>query len=213
MSEDQQALWDKKHGAGEHEKYRDQMSELASKMEARLQPNSSVLEIGCGIGRDARYFASEGHNVLATDFSAVVIEQNKQFPPVPGLAYEHLDITHGLVELPSDSFDAIYAHLSLHYFDDAKTKEIFSEINRILKPSGIFAFACKTPRDKYYGEGEPVGPNMFINNGHLRHFFTESYVRELVREDDYTTIELTEAPDTGNDLSSGFISCIAVKNI
>ncbi|MBJ2120842.1 methyltransferase domain-containing protein [Arthrobacter sp. MSA 4-2] len=35
----------------------------------RLAPGSSVLDLGCGLGADARYFAAQGHSVLGVDYS------------------------------------------------------------------------------------------------------------------------------------------------
>ncbi len=40
----------------------------------RIDPGSSIVDMGCGLGADARYFADLGHEVLATDYSRPAIE-------------------------------------------------------------------------------------------------------------------------------------------
>lgn len=42
---------------------------------AQLKPNSSVLELNCGTGMDAVYFAEKGHTILATDNALGMLEQ------------------------------------------------------------------------------------------------------------------------------------------
>ena len=42
---------------------------------ARITPGGHVLELGCGTGRDARFLASIGAKVLATDGSAGMLRE------------------------------------------------------------------------------------------------------------------------------------------
>jgi SAM-dependent methyltransferase len=44
-------------------------SEFAVAVEPLLDRGSTVVELGCGLGADARYFAEHGHSVLAVDYS------------------------------------------------------------------------------------------------------------------------------------------------
>ena len=87
MIPDQKKLWDKKHGAGEHEAFAPGASTFAKLVEPKLNRNSKILELGCGIARDAVFFADHGHKVLATDFSEVVINRNRQLFNHPGLEF------------------------------------------------------------------------------------------------------------------------------
>jgi SAM-dependent methyltransferase len=44
-------------------------SAFARGVAAKLPAGSSVLDLGCGLGADSRYFAAQGHQVLAVDYS------------------------------------------------------------------------------------------------------------------------------------------------
>lgn len=42
---------------------------------------------------------------------------------------------------------------------------------------GRLAFICKTTNDQFYGKGTHLEEDMFDNEGHIRHFFSEDYTR------------------------------------
>jgi ubiquinone/menaquinone biosynthesis C-methylase UbiE len=46
-----------------------------AEVDSKLRPNDRILELNCGTGLDAIYFASKGHDVLATDLSQGMINQ------------------------------------------------------------------------------------------------------------------------------------------
>jgi hypothetical protein len=48
-------------------------SDFAIATARRLQPGSTVVELGCGLAADAPFLAAQGHTVLATDYSRPVI--------------------------------------------------------------------------------------------------------------------------------------------
>ena len=77
-------------------------------------------------------------------------------------------------------YDWVLADLSLHYWDDAKTRAIVAEIYKTLNPGGCFSVACKSVSDFEYGQGTEVGPDIF-EHGHVRHFFRLEYLRELLQ--------------------------------
>lgn len=175
---DQKALWNGYHERGVMAELSYTPSSFATSIENELPPRSHILELGCGSGGDARYFAKLGHQVIATDFSEVVIEQNKQHP-ADSVDFRVMDMSQ---PMPFDdaAFDIAYAHLSLHYYSDVKTKEIVSEISRVLKSRGRFFFRCKSVHSSEYGVGDEIEENTFVSNGHVRHLFTVEYAREIL---------------------------------
>ena len=90
-----------------------------------------------------------------------------------------MDSNHPL-PFRDNTFDVVYARLSLHYFRDSVTKEIFKEIHRILKPDGRLSFLCKSTGDSFYGKGEEIEKDLFEYEGYMRHFFTENYAKECL---------------------------------
>ncbi len=107
-------------------------------------PQGRLLEIGTGQGQDAKYFQSLGYAVIATDVSGRALESARN--RVDGVEFVQLDTTNGL-SFDDESFDIVYSHLALHYFDNETTEKVFSEIHRVLKSNGVFATITNTIED------------------------------------------------------------------
>lgn len=176
---EQKPMWNAKHAAKSHDFMRGEHSLLAVRLAALLPANARILELGCGVGRDAEYFATQGYRVVATDFSEEVIEQNKALSGSNTISYSVLDMQE---PLPYDSgaFDAVYAYLSLHYYTKEQTEAIIAEIHRVLKPSGILAFACKSYDSVRIDNASMVAPDVYVDkSGHALHVFTVDYTKQL----------------------------------
>lgn len=209
---DQRELWDTKHAADEHAKYRGGPMTFARNVEPFFPRQAEVLDLGCGVAGDAYFFAQRGHHVTATDFSKTVIEQDKALLLHPNLSFSVLDMT-GPLSFPTSSIDVVYAHLSLHYYDHETTAKVFDEIARFLKPNGLFCFACKSTKDSDYGQGEEIAPDIFVSSkGHVRHFFTPDYATQLLSHA-FVVQSLEEVTEYYVDKSASFIRCVARRII
>jgi len=176
---DQLPIWARKHAAGEHELTRGNHSMLAEQLVSNLPKHATVLELGCGAGGDAGYFAEQGLTVLATDFSETIINKNKEFFSHQSLRFETVDMQQPL-PYRNDTFEAVYAYLSLHYYTDELTFKIFAEINRVLKPNGLLAFSCKSNDSVRMENATIVAEDVYVDKkGHALHVFTTTYVRGL----------------------------------
>ncbi len=207
---DQKLVWDKKHNAGEHEVLRHTPSPLVKLSEPYFPKLSYILELGCGVGRDAEFFAQKGYKVVATDGSKVVINQDKKHFADSGIKFSVLDMQEPM-PYPVESFDVVYANLSLHYYSHKKTREIVEEIARILKDDGLLAFACKSTDDFHHGNGEEVEKDVFVSEeGHVRHLFSLAYTRKLL-DDLFDIKHLDKIEEEYNGQKSNIVRCIARK--
>lgn len=206
---DQRPVWDKKHGAGDHDILREVPSPFSEIAEPYFPPNAHILELGCGVGRDAVYFADHDHTVVATDGSEVVIEQNRDRISNDSVSFESVNMTDAL---PYDdvSFDVVYTNLALHYYSDQKTREIVAEIARVLRPGGVFAFACKS-YDSLHNAGEEIEKNVFVSStGVTIHLFSEEYVQDLVKGV-FAIEHIDEEGEEYNGRFSKIVRCVAKK--
>jgi SAM-dependent methyltransferase len=121
------------------------------------------------------------------------------------------DIADG-IPFEGERFDGVYSHLALHYFHDDVTRKIFREIERVLRPGGLLVFSVKSTDDPYYGDGERLGEHIFSRKGHVRHFFDEGYVKDLL--DGWTIV--STVPYRGHyacSEPSAFIRAVAHKGV
>lgn len=204
----QQDHWNQVHSDGDIDHFSGKPTQFAEEVLRIIPPSSSILELGCGAGNDSISLASHGHTVVATDFSEVAIQKCIQrFSDVSQLTFQVLDISQPF-GFDENSFDAVYARLSLHYFTDSVTRGAFKEIFRVLKPNGYLCFVCKSVDDPLFGKGARIEDNMFELNGHVRHFFSEDYARSLL-EDTFSVELIQSGQETFYDKKSAYVKVIA----
>ncbi len=145
----------------------------------------SVLELGCGTGGDALYFAQKGMNVIAVDFSKAAIDELKKArdrEELDNLVCRIKDFTKPWdreIYAPG-SVDAVFANQSLHYFDSSTTQNILSYIHQTLKPAGIL-FACVfSALHNNAGKGEGVENGLQLINGQLQRFFSTPCLKKYL---------------------------------
>jgi SAM-dependent methyltransferase len=167
------------------------------------------LELGCGVGRDALFFGSKGHTVLATDSSEVVVNQNKQLYDYHNVRFETLDMRQ---PLPYESeFDVVYSNLSLHYYTHENTREIIENIAKVLKEGGILAFSCKSKDEVRTKDAQLVEKDVFVDpKGHALHLFSMQYVRKLL-DGLFEITHLDEVEEEYNGRVSSIVRCVVRK--
>lgn len=119
-----------------------------------------ILELGAGFGQDSRFFADKGYAVTSTDTGDLAISENKKRSSSEKIQIRRLNIREKF-PFDKESFDVVYAHLSLHYFDDETTQDIFDEIYRVLKKGGIFAFFTNSTDDPEFNTGKKIEDHYF----------------------------------------------------
>ncbi len=114
---------------------------------AKLFPGASVLDFGCGSGRDTKYFLSKGMNVSATDGSEQMVKAASELTGI--------DVQRALFTDLSDveRYDGIWACSSILHCPMEELKEVFRRMVAALKSHGIIYTSFK------YGpfEGERNG--------------------------------------------------------
>lgn len=164
----------------------------------------SLLDLGSGNGKDSLFFANHGAKVFALDISEQALSAIKV--KNPSIRTESQNLEH--LNLSENSFDVIYAHLSLHYFNSDKTVEIFNTVKTALKPGGIFFVKVKSTKDWQYGEGKYIAPDIF-HEGHTRHFFTVDKLKTMLSN--FNIVEITESCDNYKGKDNAFIEAIVSK--
>ncbi len=94
-----------------------------------------ILDLGCGLGEAAVYFAKQGGIVTACDLSLGMLKKVSQVAALHGVEVTLYQSPAESTGLTSDAFDIVYAGNLLHHVD---TKQVLDEMHRVLKPSGLF---------------------------------------------------------------------------
>ena len=109
----------------------------------------SILEIGCGTGKNTPLLAQIGEHVSALDFSAGMIEKSQSEKlSLDNVTFEVADITQPW-PCEDRSMDLVVCNLVLEHIPDLSF--IFSEASRVLVKTGRFFVSELHPFRQYQG--------------------------------------------------------------
>ena len=139
-------LWSANYDA-DHNLTRDLDQTVTESMLGNLHV-SSVLEIGCGTGKNTPLLAKIGDKVTAVDFSAGMIAQAKAKITAPNVTFQAADITQPWPTAEA-AFDLITCNLILEHVADLDF--IFAEASRSLAAGGRLFISELHPFKQYQG--------------------------------------------------------------
>lgn len=103
----------------------------------------NVLDLGCGSGVYAQYLLDNGAaKITCIDHSSDMVNIVKRKFGQRVNAYAQ-DLSQGVRDEPSASVDLVICPLVIHYFEDLSP--FFSDVARVLKEGGSFAFSTHHP--------------------------------------------------------------------
>ncbi len=99
-----------------------------------LPKNAVVLDLCCGSGLSAQVLADQGYHVTGLDMLAVALKAAVKRVPSGTFVQGHAE------RLPFDAaqFDLVHTSLALHEMPAQRIKLICQEVQRVLKPGGVF---------------------------------------------------------------------------
>ncbi|MBI2585236.1 MAG: class I SAM-dependent methyltransferase [Rhodospirillales bacterium] len=135
-------------------------------------PPFSILDLGCGPGRDLRHFRSLGHDAVGLDGSKEFVAMARA---ISGCEVLHQDFL--AMDLPENRFDGVFANASLFHVPSRELPRVLLELSRTLRPGGVLF--CSNPRgnNEEGFSGERYG--CFFDLDTWRNFVTTAGFLEL----------------------------------
>lgn len=132
----------------------------------------TIMDFGCGSGRDAKAFADAGYNVVALDGSQELCNKAHEVLNQPVICCKFQDYR------AMTKFDGVWACASLLHLSEEELTPVLHELTKSLKPGGVLYMSFK------YGEfaGE--------RNGRWFTDATEEGLSELMNS--FPSLELLE---------------------
>ena len=116
----------------------------------------SVLDVGCGSGRDANYFARQGYDVTAIDTSVELIQWAQKHHMSSRIGWVNLDFSSIEKQAWENKFTGIWACASLLHVPFLELPFIINSLLDTLTDDGVMYLSFK------YGEGERVDEERFF---------------------------------------------------
>jgi cyclopropane fatty-acyl-phospholipid synthase-like methyltransferase len=144
--------------------------EVQDRFLTKLPLGARILDFGCGAGRDAKYFAEKGFEVVATDGSEELCNIANQFTGVVAkrMFFSELDET--------ESYDGIWACASILHLRKEEIMDVIPRMIRAVKTDGYLYMSFK------YGTFEGYRGERYFTN------FTEKSFEEFIEPFSNVTI-------------------------
>ena len=101
-------------------------------------PPFSILDLGCGPGRDLRHFRSLGHEAVGLDGSPEFVAMARAASGCEVLQQNFLALA-----LPPARFDGVFANASLFHVPSRELPRVLGELRAALRPRGVLF--CSNP--------------------------------------------------------------------
>lgn len=178
--------------------YSTHLPQLWEKLSTRLRSGDRILDLGCGSGRDLRYFAQCGFHVIGIDYSPRLVELARAYSEQPVVLG---DFSSLLFE--DNIFDAVWSIGSLLHVPRSSMSSVLSEVHRVLKNDALLLTSVKK------GSGEEIDPLKRYNV-----FYSPDEWASVHAENGYEVVDLEETVEKrktgpGDAQSISWIVCFA----
>lgn len=130
---------------------------------------TTLLELGAGPGKDSLFFKEQGLVTFSTDISPEMVRLCQE----KGLDAEVMSFAE--LDIPDNSFDAIWALNCLLHVPKKELKGVLKEIKRVLKPSGLFYLGVYGGEDfEGVWEEDPYEPKRFFS------FYEDEAIKQVL---------------------------------
>ena len=113
------------------------MSGLCDEFLGLLPACGSILDLGCGSGRDSKYFASHGREVISVDGSKELCRIAAEFLGREVICCDFREYT------PDRIFAGIWASASLLHLEEGEILRVVERLSGYLADNGIFCMSFK----------------------------------------------------------------------
>lgn len=154
-------------------------SSFAEFIKNRYNTIDSVVDLGCGNGRDSCFFASEGIYTIAIDQSTHSINNN----PI----YEN--VKHNMQVIQDDfvnfdyskiKADLFYSRFTLHSITTHDEDVLLKSVRESLSKGGMFAIEARSTQDPLCGVGQHVCDTTWQTD-HMRRFIdTQQFIQKAI---------------------------------
>jgi ubiquinone/menaquinone biosynthesis C-methylase UbiE len=159
-----------------------------------------ILDVGCGPGRDSKYFSDKGFDVTGIDLTKNFIKIASK--NAPKAKFMLMDMRK--LEFPDNSFDGLWACASLLHIPKEDAESTLKEFRRVLVPKGLIFISVK----KGSGEKMMFRKEEYKGGEKFFAFYSEDELKRVVEMCGFKVLSI-RAQEKGE---TTWISLFAFKN-
>jgi len=140
-----------------------------------LQPTDTVVELGCGNGRDGVELARHADRYIGLDTCPTAIAacasalKRQEWPEERASALLNNGASFAFDATPVQKRLAVYSRFSLHSMTYAEQASLLERLSNLKSVPWVCMVEARTIYDDLYGVGERIGPHEFVTD-HYRRF-------------------------------------------
>jgi SAM-dependent methyltransferase len=136
------------------------------------EPPFTILDFGCGPGRDLKALAALGHTAIGLDGSAAFVAMARAESGCEVWQQDFLAL-----DLPANRFDGIFANASLFHVPSQQLPRVLGQLHAALKASGVLFSSNPHGRNEEGWNGERYGA--YHDLGAWRRYLSDAGFSEL----------------------------------
>ncbi|MBS1495155.1 MAG: class I SAM-dependent methyltransferase [Bacteroidetes bacterium] len=162
----------------EKNSFKDRLSVWINLFKKYFSDNSKIMELGCGPGLMTKELLKMGNHVDAIDGAGKMIEiAKKNIGDLTSVNFTEAYISKEFLSKYEDnSYDNFISSSVLEYIKDFDS--ILDEVNRILKPGGIFIFSIPN-KQSLFRIVERITYKLFKKPSYVKFIFTQKSKSEI----------------------------------
>lgn len=154
----------------------------------------TIVEIGCGTGKNTQWLAEIAKEITALDFSAAMLSIAQKKVTKSHVIFKEADISKPWT-IENEYANLVCCNLVLEHLKDLST--VFLEAHRVLKNNGYFFISEIHPMKRYVGSQAKFEDTLVESNlHHLSEYLSEAKTSSfnLVRVDEWFDEEQENPP-------------------
>lgn len=144
-------------------------SSFANYIMKYLEEDKKLIDLGCGNGRDSKFFLNKRIKVLGVDSSDYTINKLNEENNNPNCDFVCDDFVSSK-NLYQQKYDYCYSRFTLHTINEKQETELLLNVKEALNKEGYFFIEARTINDDICGKGTQIGKNEYIYEDHYRRF-------------------------------------------
>lgn len=168
----------------------------------RERGSKTVLDVGCGAGRNAIFLAQEEFYVFGLDISPTALKlalKSANAENIRNCMFVTCDFLN--LPFPDASLDAAFSSYGIENVSLPDIEKALSEMKRVVRNGGLMLVTLHSPKHWRFGLGKRIGPHTFLTSGTIEgkrfrfitHFFEREDAERLFQDLSLKILSIKEA--------------------
>ncbi|MDO5851999.1 MAG: methyltransferase domain-containing protein [Methanobacteriaceae archaeon] len=151
-------------------------SSFAKFVREKLEPEKTLIELGCGNGRDSLYFSKKNIKITAVDQITSEINYLNKYYANKNLTFKDDDFTNLNKDI---KYDYIYSRFTFHSINSKKEERVIQWIGSQLNIDGRFFLEVRSIKDPMFKKGKQISDNENVTTHYRRYLKLDDIIKKL----------------------------------